>query len=251
MGNPDDELTEETGAENAELEETEGTEDAEGDQAADEGDQGEGIEDEESEEGDESLGNRAQKRIKQLVGARKDAEKRVKELEDRLNEAQKLGGDEGKALIAAAETAGILPSMMTKDLAEGLSRLQQKSSALAGISDMLESDDDEFEIGGNTISRRRLERKERELREEVGDLKQEFGPRKRELQQKIKGIFELGLKAQKAGWTGEKAAAKKKILNDKPTGTVKAPAAKKKAGDWGSIGSTSDLERMIAAEMEK
>lgn len=228
--------TEEDGAEEAE--------DAEEDETAEEDDES---------DGDEELGQRARKRIQKLVGARKDAEKRVKELERQLEEAKKLGGDDGMALLSAAERSGILPSLMTKELAAGLEALSRKESALAGISHMLDGEDEEFTLGDTVYSRRAVERKERQLREEVRDLKDRFGGQKTELQKKVREIFELGMKAQKAGWKpGEKRLAKKQVLKDQPEGDRKAPKGKRASGvDFREVGNADDLEEMIVQMRRK
>ena len=42
----------------------------------------------------------------------------MKTLEKELDEAKKLSGDDGRAILAAAEASGILPGLMTKAEAE-------------------------------------------------------------------------------------------------------------------------------------
>lgn len=233
-----------------EVEESEADEESEGD----EDEESEADEDEESESEeddlDEQLGQRAQKRIKKLNARAKDAERRVKELESELEEARKLGGDSGEVYAAAIEKAGLLPRLVTKDLAEGLKKIDQKKSALGYFGTLLDSDEDEFEIGGKTYSRRQIERKERALNDEVRELESKFGGKRDKMQAEIRSLFELGLAAQKAGWKpGKKAKETKPVTKDKP-GSRKIRKPDKKAERSRSldeINSDDDLEAEIMA----
>ena len=92
----------------------------------------------------------------------------------------------------------------------------------------------------------------RKLEAQLDDLKDRYGDRRRELQKKVRGIFELGLKAQEAGWSpdSKKKPAKKterKKLHDKPVGKKKPAAKSGKKENWGDIGDEKDFVRMIAA----
>ena len=240
--------------EESEAEEDDESEAEEDDESeGDEDDESEAEEDDESESEDdldEQLGQRAQKRIKKLNARAKDAEKRVKELESELEEARKLGGDGGEIYTAAIEKAGLLPRLMTKDLAEGLKAIDQKKSALGYFGSLLDSDEDEFEIGGKTYSRRQIERKERALTDEVRELESKFGGKRDKMQAEIRSLFELGLAAQKAGWKPGKKAKDKPVTKDKPGSGNKIRKLDKKAGRSRSldeINSDDDLEAEIMA----
>ena len=211
-------------------------------------------EDEESDEDDESeddedkdlgkLSQRTQKRIQKLVGENKD-------LRRQLEDAQKLGGKDGEAIVSAATKAGIMPSLMKKELADGLRELAEKKSALAYFQDLLDSDEDEFEIGGKQYSRRQLERKERTLTDEIRSAESKLGPERDKAIADAKALFELGLAAKKAGWKPGKDGKEKKRKLDGPTHHAKA-GHKKSVGRKGikaeDVATDDDLEAYIAAE---
>ena len=216
------------------------------DEVEDSEDEDEESEDDEDEE-DGKLGHRAQKRIRKLNG-------QVKDLKKQLEEAQKLGGEDGQAILSAATKAGIAPRLMSKELATGLNELAEKKSALGYFKDLLDSDDDEFEIGGKQYSRRQLERKERTLTEEVHALESKFGNGRDKALEEAKTLFELGWAAKKAGWKpeGGSGKAKKKHKHDKP----KHKASHKKGGahdesSWEGAEDDDSLEAMIAKKRRR
>lgn len=207
----------------------------------------EDSEDEDEDEEDGRLGHRAQKRIKKLVGENKD-------LKRQLKEAQELGGEDGQAILSAATKAGIAPRLMSKELANGLNELAEKKNALGYFKDLLDSDEDEFEIGGKEYSRRQLERKERTLTEEVHALELKFGKGRDKALEEAKTLFELGWAAKKAGWKPEEGGgkAKKKHKHDKP----KHKASHKKGGvhdetGYDGVEDDDSLEAMIAKSRRK
>lgn len=224
-------------------EDEEDEEDSEDDDDEEEDEESEDDEDEE----DGKLGHRAQKRIRKLNG-------QVKDLKKQLEEAQKLGGEDGQAILSAATKAGIAPRLMSKELATGLNELAEKKSALGYFKDLLDSDDDEFEIGGKQYSRRQLERKERTLTEEVHALESKFGKGRDKALEEAKTLFELGWAAKKAGWKPEEGGgkAKKKHKHDKP----KHKASHKKGGahdesSWEGAEDDDSLEAMIAKKRRR
>lgn len=224
-------------------EDEEDEEDSEDDDDEEEDEESEDDEDEE----DGKLGHRAQKRIRKLNG-------QVKDLKKQLEEAQKLGGEDGQAILSAATKAGIAPRLMSKELATGLNELAEKKSALGYFKDLLDSDDDEFEIGGKQYSRRQLERKERTLTEEVHALELKFGKGRDKALEEAKTLFELGWAAKKAGWKPEEGGgkAKKKHKHDKP----KHKASHKKGGahdesSWEGAEDDDSLEAMIAKKRRR
>lgn len=223
-------------------EDEEDEEDSEDDDDEEEDEESEDDEDEE----DGKLGHRAQKRIRKLNG-------QVKDLKKQLEEAQKLGGEDGQAILSAATKAGIAPRLMSKELATGLNELAEKKSALGYFKDLLDSDDDEFEIGGKQYSRRQLERKERTLTEEVHALESKFGKGRDKAMEEAKTLFELGWAAKKAGWKPEEGGGKaKKKKHDKP----KHKASHKKGGahdesSWEGAEDDDSLEAMIAKKRRR
>ena len=109
-----------------------------GDDDDSEDDDPDGDDDEdEDEEGDEGK-TRSEKRIKKLLGRAKDAEKRVKELEGELEEARKTGGADADTYVAAAKSAGLLPGMLSKDLAGAIGRRSENEMLIARYEDWLE-----------------------------------------------------------------------------------------------------------------
>ena len=245
--------------------ETEGEDSEEGDEAEGEGEDDEdgadedGGADEDSEEEDESgdtdedadfemLGQRTQKRIKKLVAETKD-------LRRRLEEAQKLGGEDGKSILSAATKAGLLPRLMTKELAEGLDSLDSKKNALGYISSLLDGDEDDFTIGEKEYTRTQLERKERALTAEVSSLEAKFGSERDKVAEETKALLELGLAAKKAGWKPGKGGDPKKVRKHREEPQNVANRGKigesKRRIAYGDVEDDASLEAMIAAERSR
>lgn len=248
-GDDGDEDTSDDEDEDADDDESEdGDEDEEDDEDSDEDDDEEDEEsDDESEEDDEDfkkLSQRTTKRIKKLVGE-------VKDLKQQLEEARKLGGEDGQAILSAATTAGVMPRLLTKEQAKGLGDLSEKKSALEYFRDLLESDEDEFEIGGTTYSRRKLERKERTLTEEIHSLEARYGSVRDKAVEKARDLFELGLAAQKAGWKPGKKGETKKLKTDKPKKTASHKKGGKPNVSWEDVEDDDSLEAAIMANRRK
>ena len=219
-------------------------------------------EDDDEDEGEEgTLGKRAQKRIKKLIGRAKDAERRVKELEGELEDAKKLGGDDAETFIAAAKSAGVLPSLMTKDLAQAIERREENRGLIAFYENWLDDEDnEELEVGDRTLTRKQVRARLRELRDDNERIDRRHGEEERSLQKKVRDIFELGRQAMKAGW---KPGAKKPPQGGGPQGTPKKKEpldrpksertpSRKKGGkvDWGSARGKNSLAALIQ-ESEK
>ena len=101
-----------------------------------------------------------------------------------------------------------------------------------------------------------VKKRVRQLTAELEELKDEYGGRQKELRQKVRKIFELGLKAYRkgegAGDEGKKGPKKKAKQKPSAHPHGKKPTAgnggKKK--NWGEVESTKDLVRMIASQNE-
>ena len=247
----DEEENVDDGEDEEEDEEEDESEAEEDDETEDEADEDEDDDEGKKKSSDkEEMGKRAQKRIGKLTG-------KVKDLERELEEARKLSGDDGKAILSAAETAGILPQLMSAEEAKGIRELDSKSGVAKYLKKLLRSDDDEFEIGGEKRSRRWVEGELDDLQDEIGELREKYGAKRSELAKKSKQVFELGMAAMKAGWKpGEKKVKKAKK-------TAPAPGKKPKKGmehlrkkgrksevDWGSVTDEASAEAMLLAEME-
>lgn len=223
------------------------------------GDDDEDDEEDDGEDGD--LGQKAQTRIKKLVGRAKDAERRVRELEAELEDAKKLGGDDAETFIAAAKSAGVLPSLMSKDLAQAIERRDENHGLIAFYENWLDDEDnEELEVGDRTLTRKQVRARLRELRDENDRIERRCGEQEKSLQKKVRDIFELGRQAMKAGWKpgakkgtqggGPKGAPKKKSPLDHPTSERKPERRKGGKVDWGSASGEISLAALIQQSEE-
>lgn len=213
---------------------------------------------EDEDEGDEQLGKRAQKRIGKLVKERNSANAEVKRLQKELENAQKLSGDDGKAILAAASRTGILPGLMTKDEAEAFTQMSRYPKVIENYQDWLDEHEngDEYVSGDTTMSYGQVKKRVRQLTAELDELKDEYGGRQKELRQKVRKIFELGMKAYRkgegAGDEGKKDPKKK--VKQKPSAHPhgKKPVAGKggKKKNWGEVDGNDAFVRMIASQSE-
>lgn len=247
LDTPEDEETAETDADeevvdsDEQVDEDNSDEDDEEDDDEDDGEEGE-------------LGKKAQTRIKKLVGRAKDAERRVKELEAELEDAKKLGGDDAETFIAAAKSAGVLPSLMSKELAQAIERREENHGLIAFYENWLDDEDnEELEVGDRTLTRKQVRARLRELRDDNERIERRCGEQEKSLQKKVRDIFELGRQAMKAGWKpsgGGAPAPKKKPQNkksplDHPTSERKPERRKGGKVDWGSASGKNSLAALI------
>lgn len=241
------------GEEAEEEEETE-EEDPEEDPEEEETEEEETEEDPEGEEEDKALGERAQKRIGKLVKERNSANAEVKRLKGELEAAQKLSGDDGKAILAAAAKTGILPGLMTKDEAEAFEAMSQYPGVIDHYRDWLDEHDteDTYGEGDHAMTYGQVRKRVRKLTEELDDLKDQYGERRKELKGKVKRIFELGMEAYRkgAGKPDEKKPKAKKVQKKPsvhPHG--RKPIAKGgKKKNWGEVDGTDSFVKMIASQ---
>ena len=189
---------------------------------------------------------------------RNSANAEVKRLQKELENAQKLSGDDGKAILAAASRTGILPGLMTKDEAEAFTQMSRYPRVIENYQDWLDDHEngDEYVSGDTAMSYGQVKKRVRQLTAELEELKDEYGGRQKELRQKVRKIFELGMKAYRKGEGAgdeEKKGLKKKA-KQKPSAHPhgKKPLAGKggKKKNWGEVESTEDLVRMIASQNE-
>lgn len=243
------------GEEAEEEEETE-EEDPEEDPEEEETEEEETEEDPEGEEEDKALGERAQKRIGKLVKERNSANAEVKRLQKELENAQKLSGDDGKAILAAASRTGILPGLMTKDEAEAFTQMSRYPRVIENYQDWLDEHEngDEYGSGDNAMSYGQVKKRVRQLTAELEELKDEYGGRQKELRQKVRKIFELGMKAYRkgegAGDEGKKGLKKKAKQKPSAHPHGKKPVAGKggKKKNWGEVDGTDSFVKMIASQ---
>lgn len=237
-------------AENAETADEGGADDVDA-QDAETADDGEDVDAEDS-----GLGKRAQKRIGKLIAERKEAESRLAAVKEQLEQAKRLGGDDGKAILAAAEKSGILPGLMSADEARAFGVLEEYPAVIEGYRDWLDEHGtgDELEIGGRTMTYGEVKKRVRRLTDELGAAKDDYGERRKVLQRKVRKIFQLGLEAYRRGGAaegkkkgGEDAKKGRTKPHDKPTGLKPRAEAGGKT-NWGSVKSDRDFVAMIAAQ---
>ena len=180
------------------------------------GDPGDDEDDDEEDDPDdgEKAGKGATKRIRQLVA-------QAKSLKEELAEAKKLSGDDGKAILSAAEASGILPGLMTRDEAVAFRDMSDIPGIIDRYQDWLDdhTQDDELQLDGDTtMSYGEVKKRVRKLRATLDDLKDRYGERRKELTGKVREIFETGMAAIKAGWKPDerKTPAKKKGKKKQP-----------------------------------
>ena len=223
----------------------------------DDDDGGETDDDDDDGDNDDSdLGSGAQKRIRQLNERMKSAEARAKKLEAQLESQKRLSGDDGRALLAAAEASGIMPGLMTTDEAKAFQDLNELPEILERYQDWLDDHEsgDELEMGdGITLSYGDVRKRVRKLSVRLEDLRERYGERRRKLKADVKELFELGLAAKKAGWKpGQKSPAKpqkKPVREDRPTErTPPAPKTHRARPEDFDVQNEDDLEAFIAAE---
>lgn len=255
---PDNELEdieetdpEETDADEDDIDET----DADDDDSEEDDPDGDDDEDED-EEGDEGK-TRSEKRIRKLLGRAKDAEKRVKDLEAELEEARKTGGEDADMYVSAAEKAGVLPGMLGKDLAKAIGRRAENDMLIARYEDWLDDEDnEEYHVGEETWSRKKVRARLRELREENAGIERRYGGEQEKLRRQVKEIFELGKAALKAGWKPGKKSAKPKAEaenrkpKDRPESGKEPPRAKSRTS-WADADGERSLASLIEADMKR
>ena len=218
----------------------------------DDADDDEGQDDDQD---DGNVGGGAQKRIRKLNEEKNAAKAEVEDLKKQLEEAKRFSGDDGKALLAAAESAGILPGLMTSAEAEAFKSLNAIPAVLEHYRDWLDDhgQDDELDIGNNeAMTYGQVKKRVRQLETQLAELKENYGQRRGELQAQVRNIFELGLKAVKAGWKpeGKKKSEKKKSLHTRPTSEVRPRKGDRRAEDI-DVTDEDSLEAYIAAENRK
>ncbi len=227
--------------------------DAQGADAAD--DDGDGAYAEDSE-----LGKRAQKRIGRLIAERKEAVSRLAAVKAELEQAKRLGGDDGKAILAAAEKSGILPGLMSADEARAFGVLEEYPAVIEGYRDWLDEHGvgDELEVGGRTMTYGEVKKRVRRLTDELGAAKDDYGERRKVLQRKVRKIFQLGLEAYRRGGAADgkvdKGGDDAKKGRVKPHERPNGPKPKAEATgrtNWGSVKSDRDFVAMIAAQNKR
>lgn len=219
------------------------------------GDPGDDEDDDEEDDPDdgEKAGRGAAKRIRQLVA-------KANSLKEELAEAKKLSGDDGKAILSAAEASGILPGLMTRDEAVAFRDMTDIPGIIDRYQDWLDdhTQDDELQLDGDTtMSYGEVKKRVRKLRATLDDLKERYGERRRELTGKVRRIFETGMAAIKAGWkpdgpkTPAKKKGKKKATRDEAPGKGPREVRRRERETDIEVEDEDSLESWIAADNRK
>ena len=220
--------------------------------------------DDESDDDDDEGGSGksgAQKRIQQLVKRSKDAEAKLKAVQRELENAKRLSGNDGEAILSAAKATGILPGLMTSDEAKAFQALEQLPQLIEGYQDWIDdhSEGDSIGSGDDEMSYGQVRKHVRKLKARLESLKEDYGDRRKKAMSKVRKIMQLGLEAYrkgkgskpagKVGDDGKTSKRKKKVPPKRPKGVKPSGKAGKKK-DWGSIGSTNDFVNAIMAQNE-
>lgn len=244
--------TDDDGGDDDDADDDDDDDDDTGDDTGDDDDTDDGDDDDADDDDAKGGTKKAEARIRKLVDEKNALKKRNAELE-------KLSGDDGKAILAAAERSGILPGLMTKAEAEAFDDIETLPRVIERYEDWLDDHgpDDEFELGGDkTMTYGEVKKRVRRLRSQLEDLKDKYGERRKALMEKVRKIYETGVAALEAGWTPGKKTAKKgertkpKGKEDRPGG--KSPSqlprhAAKRPEDF-EVDNEDDLDAFIAAE---
>ena len=152
----------------------------------------------------------------------------------------------------------ILPGLMTKDEAEAFTQMSRYPRVIENYQDWLDEHEngDEYVSGDTTMSYGQVKKRVRQLTAELEELKDEYGGRQKELRQKVRKIFELGMKAYRkgegAGDEGKKDPKKKAKQKPSAHPHGKKPIAGKggKKKNWGEVDGNDAFVRMIASQSE-
>lgn len=241
---PDNEELDNEELENA-IEDKEEPDNPDGDDegAADDDDVDKGDDDD-----DGVAGTKANERIRKLV-------KEKKELQNQLKNAQALAGDDGKAILRAAEVTGILPGLMSKEEASAFADMDTLPGVIKTYKRWVRAHDkgDEYEAGGKTMTYADVQDRIDDLEETQEKLKEKYGERRKALEAEVKEIYTLGLKAKQAGWKpdGETPKNKKPKPGDAPNRSRPKPAAAVERAEDIDVDDVDDLDKVILADMRK
>lgn len=228
-----------------ELENAAGGDDGAGSDGNQGDDDGDGGDDEGNGEEGAEAGTKANERIRKLI-------KEKKELQNQLKNAQALAGDDGKAILRAAEVTGILPGLMSKEEASAFADMDTLPGVIKAYKRWVRAHDkgDEYEAGGKTMTYADVQDRIDDLEETQEQLKEKYGERRKALEAEVKEIYTLGLKAKQAGWKpdGEAPKNKKPKPGDAPNRSrPKPPASVEKPEDI-EVEDPDDFEQYLIAE---
>lgn len=255
-----DDDTDDTADGDGDDDEPEGDDDDDQDDGDVDDDQDDEDDDDDDQDDDEDIGAGAQKRIRKLNAQKKEALAQVTRLKKQLEGMKRLTGDDGKAIMAAASSTGILPQLMTRSEAEAFKMLENLPVVIESYEDWLEDNerDAEFDAGdGQTMSYSDVKKRVRKLKQRREELEEEYGEKRKLLKGKVRRILQLGLEAYRNGGSKQKKArkeepAKKKRSqspDDYPRGKKpRSAGGKKKVRNYGDVESTEELVRMFAKE---
>src|SRR5574343_1461432 len=140
-------------------------------------------------------------RIAKRVKAQREAEGRAKQAEDELKSFREREDAEGSELVLeAAREAGVMPQMVRPEEAKGLTELSNARANVRAFDRMLDSDEEEFTIGGQTLKRAEVKAQKRAWDDQAQRLERRYGSVEGRAREKALEVWKLGMAAQRAGW---------------------------------------------------
>lgn len=140
--------------------------------------------------------------------SRKEVEGRLDETKRELEEYRKRYGEaDPETVLRAAQSAGVMPELVTASEAEGVTKLENAKSNQKFFERLLRRAGDEFEVAGRKMTRDEVEASADQWEVEVGKLETRYGGVKARAASAAQDIWKLGLAAKKAGWDPKKRAA--------------------------------------------
>lgn len=173
-------------------------------------------------------------RIGKEVAKTKSAEERAKAAEESLAEVQgRVDAEDAELVLGAAQEAGVMPQVLNAAEAKVLKELGTARSNAAFFARLLRQAEDgqtEFEVGGQTLTRRQVADQADEWDAQKSRLERRHGHVEGKARDAALEIWKLGLKAKKEGWKpGQRPAAAVTSEQPKPDKTGRVEPAERVA----------------------
>lgn len=157
------------------------------------------------------------KRIGKEVGKRKEAEEKAQRAQAEADVLKKrFDGDNSRMMLDIAKKHGVLPELLSKEDAAGLSQLEDANANVDVLDSLLDDEKaEEFTIDGKQFSRKEVRGMLRDWRTKRQQLSDRYGDVSRTAAKTMQEVIALGMKAKAAGWTGEKKPPAQEPDDDK------------------------------------
>lgn len=191
--------------------------------------------------------------------SRKEVEGKLDEASRELEDFRKRYGEaDPETILKAAQSAGVMPDMVTASEAEGVTKLENAKSNQKYFERLLRRSGEEFDVAGRRMTRDEVEASADQWEAEAGKLESRYGGVKARAASAAQEVWRLGMAAKKAGWDPKARAAQVKpaAVARKPGATAPGggAAVRPVAGaggekvDWAKVSSGEmSLEDAIAA----